>query len=819
MFCKKIKVITTVTAALLWASNTHASTCVSSGLLSDVKSYVAETQHGTAHVTKWERVLVAFGRLDSKRSTLLPFTSSEAAAEANRWGSTRWGPVKTALSCIESAALSSVQTYADGCTSASLLARAWRNSQDTASGSTRRRRWSRVIGTFTNGNFGYGFLGLQEAKAYAGQDSSAWDPVVSALRCIANPPTVVQQDPPQVDTQAQQQTPTPPTPSVKSQVEGYADGCASGSLLGKIYDYSQETGKGEVHVGRWNQVLAAFTDGEFGEDEDPMSASEAQGYANRGWSRWVPVAQALQCAEGSSSARDPPQTETPQTETQQTETQQPQTLGWRGGFCLSNTNNNRAKFTQEEDGTIVFEVTEADRYACEIAGLDGLVGEFSGRPFTGISGISQNRYSPRLRGSSSGKTLFVYDGRHNDDSVWTGDRESSVLTIDNYKFKLKIKEDDPVLEPTLGSGCTGNKAGDRVKLTKSGNVYVFSFSVNFNFDNCTVNNLLPVPSTQSGQVSHNFSGGNISYSRINELSLKTTGGSPHGTLKFDDNNLFTVINKDGHSSVLTIGGRQFRVNILHTGRLQNTSPRIRKTGTTGTVTGCASNNGAADATLTSLGNGEFEIQVAEEGDYSCTIETFQYISILARKEYQGHHYFPNLQGVKNANAYIYNNKGRDASVIFKYANADNSKYTGDRTSGYLQLTNRKIKLKVIEDEIPDPSFNTYCNSSDGGVDAIIRKKGDVFEIVLAEEGRYNCYLDNIVKDGNRGTYYFTGLSGIPTNDHRHLALQVLESLPVGSNDQGLLGFAMNDDNIYTGDRVSNILTIGERKFRLVVTDR
>ena len=55
------------------------------------------------------------------------------------------------------------------------------------------------------------------------------------------------------------------------------------------------------HVARWNRVLLAFgwevkpaSDGSL----EPMSAAEAQGYADRGWTRWVAVAAALRDIEG-----------------------------------------------------------------------------------------------------------------------------------------------------------------------------------------------------------------------------------------------------------------------------------------------------------------------------------------------------------------------------------------------------------------------------------------------------------------------------------------------------------------------------------------
>ena len=71
-----------------------------------------------------------------------------------------------------------------------------------------------------------------------------------------------------------------------------------------------ETDKGEIHVDRWHRVLAALG---VDNGHTPMPASEAQGYVDRGWTRWVPVAAAL--AEIESGTQPEPETQ-PTTETE-----------------------------------------------------------------------------------------------------------------------------------------------------------------------------------------------------------------------------------------------------------------------------------------------------------------------------------------------------------------------------------------------------------------------------------------------------------------------------------------------------------------------
>ena len=79
---------------------------------------------------------------------------------------------------------------------------------------------------------------------------------------------------------------------------------AYADLIADVRAYVAETANGEEHVKRWQRVLKAL-----GEDDaafaglTPMTASEAQTYADRGWSRWEPVATALTALE---AAAQPP---------------------------------------------------------------------------------------------------------------------------------------------------------------------------------------------------------------------------------------------------------------------------------------------------------------------------------------------------------------------------------------------------------------------------------------------------------------------------------------------------------------------------------
>ena len=72
----------------------------------DVKTYALETSNGTAHVTRWERVLAAFGEDNGKT----PMTVAEAQQNADDFWAVRWDPVVTALQCLENAGTTGTNT-------------------------------------------------------------------------------------------------------------------------------------------------------------------------------------------------------------------------------------------------------------------------------------------------------------------------------------------------------------------------------------------------------------------------------------------------------------------------------------------------------------------------------------------------------------------------------------------------------------------------------------------------------------------------------------------------------------------------------------
>ncbi len=72
-------------------------------VIAKVRELASQTQHGTAHVNRWNRVLLAFGEHDGTGVTGGPMTASEAQEMADRHSSPVWDEVVTELTALEAA--------------------------------------------------------------------------------------------------------------------------------------------------------------------------------------------------------------------------------------------------------------------------------------------------------------------------------------------------------------------------------------------------------------------------------------------------------------------------------------------------------------------------------------------------------------------------------------------------------------------------------------------------------------------------------------------------------------------------------------------
>ena len=150
-------------------------------LEADVRSYAAETHHGALHVTRWKRVLVAFGLEDY--AGLVPTTLDEARVHVDI-GRPRWVPVLVHMVALDAVnpqpppARGSVQVDAQ------VLATARSKAAETHGGAKHVNRWKRVLEAFGDGDYpGIEPLTAAGAQVYANV-WSAWDQVAAQLRLI-----------------------------------------------------------------------------------------------------------------------------------------------------------------------------------------------------------------------------------------------------------------------------------------------------------------------------------------------------------------------------------------------------------------------------------------------------------------------------------------------------------------------------------------------------------------------------------------------------------------------------------------------------------
>ncbi len=100
-------------------------------------------------------------------------------------------------------------------------------------------------------------------------------------------------------------------------------------LIAQMYEWRNDPqwSSYKAHTDRWDRALLAFGETVSDTTLTPLTAAEAQGYADRGsaWHRWVPVAAALKEIESGGQQQDPPpqQQDTPTPETTPTATPTP----------------------------------------------------------------------------------------------------------------------------------------------------------------------------------------------------------------------------------------------------------------------------------------------------------------------------------------------------------------------------------------------------------------------------------------------------------------------------------------------------------------
>ena len=174
---------------------------------------------------------------------------------------------------------------------AAVLADAEKAVAETDKGEIHVDRWHRVLAALGVDN-GHTPMPASEAQGYVDRGWTRWEPVAVALAAIEEestnpqPETVVE---PSTDT-----TDNTPDPVVDPAA------CVSDELVNDVRGYSEETVSTDselqsAYVERWLRVLQTFNG--TANDSTIMLPAEARTYRDKGWARWIPVVDALECLE------------------------------------------------------------------------------------------------------------------------------------------------------------------------------------------------------------------------------------------------------------------------------------------------------------------------------------------------------------------------------------------------------------------------------------------------------------------------------------------------------------------------------------------
>ena len=267
-------------------------------LIADVRSYMAETQHGPVHVNRWKRVLEAFGV--EEYAGLEPMTSAEAKQKYGTWA--RWQPVIPVLEAIEAAGQTVVTpvtptpevsvTAGSGVTEGG-------NAEFTITASPAPAANLPVSVTITaSGDYGAATgqrtvtipTGGSATLTIATSDDAADEADGSVTATVNNGDGYTvsgSQGAGTVnvaDDDATPVTPVAPQPTLDPQ------------LVADVRSYAGETQHGAGHVNRWKRVLEAFGVEDY-PNLEPTTVGEAEAHVDIGRARWIPVAEYLVALE------------------------------------------------------------------------------------------------------------------------------------------------------------------------------------------------------------------------------------------------------------------------------------------------------------------------------------------------------------------------------------------------------------------------------------------------------------------------------------------------------------------------------------------
>ena len=296
--------------AVVVVSDDDGGYTVNQGTIARVKELASQTQHGTAHVNRWNRVLLAFGEHDGTGVTGGPMTAAEAQDMADNHSSPVWDLVVVELTALEAAAaqtppppptpevsISAGSGVTEGGDAAFTVTASPAPAADLAVSVT----------VTTTGDYGYGTLPTSVTIPTTGSatvtiattddevdeaDGSVTLTLNAGSGYTVGAPSSETADVADDDDPVQEQT-------------GYT---VDPDVVAKVRDLASQTQHGTAHVNRWNRVLLAFGEHDgTGVTGGPMTAAEAQDMAdNHSSPVWDLVVVELTALEAAAAQTPPP---------------------------------------------------------------------------------------------------------------------------------------------------------------------------------------------------------------------------------------------------------------------------------------------------------------------------------------------------------------------------------------------------------------------------------------------------------------------------------------------------------------------------------
>ena len=273
-----------------------------------VREQASQWRHGTAHVNRWNRVLVAFGEHDGTGVTGGPMTAAEAREMADRHSSPVWDEVVAELTALEAAQAPPPTPEvniagAAGGTEGEPVTFTLTANPAPAAGVTVD------VTVATTGDFGYGPLFGSVTVPASGSATVTVTTTDDGADEADGSVTLT------LNAGSGYTVGARSSETVGVTDDDEADGEQTGhtvdpEVIAKVRELASQTQHGTAHVNRWNRVLVAFGEHDgTGVTGGAMTAAEARDMADRHSSPvWDQVVTELTALEASAQADPPPPT-------------------------------------------------------------------------------------------------------------------------------------------------------------------------------------------------------------------------------------------------------------------------------------------------------------------------------------------------------------------------------------------------------------------------------------------------------------------------------------------------------------------------------